>query len=61
MIDFMETAESTTALAAMMDDRSNPETYQVSNVADWALYRIALKEIYLARRQLYRWNKALNT
>jgi len=34
LVDFMESAESSEALKAMMDDRSNPETYQVSNVAE---------------------------
>lgn len=34
LVDFMEGAENSRALCAMMDDRSNPETYQVSRVAD---------------------------
>eukprot|EP00913_Durusdinium_trenchii_P001673 g1549.t1 len=34
LVDFMDSAESREALKAMMDDRSNPETYQVSRVAD---------------------------
>ncbi|CAL1146056.1 unnamed protein product [Cladocopium goreaui] len=34
LVDFMEGAENSSALCAMMDDRSNPETYQVSRVAD---------------------------
>lgn len=34
LVDFMDSAESTSALATMMDDRSNPETYMVSRVAD---------------------------
>ena len=33
LVDFMEGAENSRALCAMMDDRSNPETYQVSRVA----------------------------
>ena len=33
LVDFMEGAENSSALCAMMDDRSNPETYQVSRVA----------------------------
>ena len=48
LIDFMETAESTSALARMMDDRSNPETYQVSNVAEGAL-----KDIFKALKRLF--------
>ena len=34
LVDFMDSAESREALKAMMDDRSNPETYQVSRVAE---------------------------
>jgi len=34
LIDFMDYAENSDGLCAMMDDRSNPETYQVSRVAD---------------------------
>ena len=33
LIDFMDYAENSDGLCAMMDDRSNPETYQVSRVA----------------------------
>jgi hypothetical protein len=33
LVDFMDEAHNTSALRAMMDDRSNPETYQVSRVA----------------------------
>ena len=34
LVDFIEGAEGRAALRALMDDRSNPETYQVSRVAD---------------------------
>eukprot|EP00931_Biecheleriopsis_adriatica_P100985 TRINITY_DN76214_c0_g1_i1.p1 TRINITY_DN76214_c0_g1~~TRINITY_DN76214_c0_g1_i1.p1 ORF type:complete len:689 (+),score=138.33 TRINITY_DN76214_c0_g1_i1:52-2067(+) len=34
LVDFMDGADNSAALRAMMDDRSNPETYQVSRVAD---------------------------
>jgi len=34
LLDFMDDAHDTQALRAMMDDRSNPETYQVSRVAE---------------------------
>jgi hypothetical protein len=33
LVDFVDDAHNTAALRAMMDDRSNPETYQVSRVA----------------------------
>ncbi|CAE7624153.1 unnamed protein product, partial [Symbiodinium pilosum] len=33
-VDFMDAAHSRAGLRAMMDDRSNPETYQVSRVAE---------------------------
>jgi hypothetical protein len=33
LVDFMDEAHSASTLRAMMDDRSNPETYQVSRVA----------------------------
>eukprot|EP00441_Pelagodinium_beii_P005872 CAMPEP_0197681020 /NCGR_PEP_ID=MMETSP1338-20131121/94223_1 /TAXON_ID=43686 ORGANISM="Pelagodinium beii, Strain RCC1491" /NCGR_SAMPLE_ID=MMETSP1338 /ASSEMBLY_ACC=CAM_ASM_000754 /LENGTH=674 /DNA_ID=CAMNT_0043262277 /DNA_START=80 /DNA_END=2104 /DNA_ORIENTATION=- len=33
LVDFMDDAHNAAALRAMMDDRSNPETYQVSRVA----------------------------
>lgn len=33
LVDFMDDAHNTAALRTMMDDRSNPETYQVSRVA----------------------------
>ena len=34
LVDFMDAAHSRAGLRAMMDDRSNPETYQVSRVAE---------------------------
>mmetsp|Transcript_87076 Transcript_87076/g.186672 ORF Transcript_87076/g.186672 Transcript_87076/m.186672 type:complete len:680 (+) Transcript_87076:76-2115(+) len=34
LLDFMDNAYNAAALRAMMDDRSNPETYQVSRVAE---------------------------
>ncbi|CAJ1337353.1 unnamed protein product [Effrenium voratum] len=34
LVDFLDSAESREALKAMMDDRSKPETYQVSRVAE---------------------------
>mmetsp|Transcript_4640 Transcript_4640/g.8466 ORF Transcript_4640/g.8466 Transcript_4640/m.8466 type:complete len:680 (-) Transcript_4640:214-2253(-) len=34
LVDFMTEADSSEALVAMMDDRSNPETYQISRVAE---------------------------
>jgi len=33
LVDFMDDARNASALRAMMDERSNPETYQVSRVA----------------------------